>query len=205
MTESHCPRLPPPLSQLVLGSTSPFRRALLQRLHLPFVCDAPRIDEASRENESARDLVCRLATEKAREVANRHPDSLIIGSDQVACLEDGAILGKPHTEERAIEQLTRASGSKVRFLTGLTLFNSHNGNIQTICEPFVVHFRELQPDQIRRYIAREQPLNCAGSFKSEGLGITLFSRFQGDDPNSLIGLPLIRLVTMLGNEGVTLP
>jgi septum formation protein len=131
-------------------------------------------------------------------------EHLIIGSDQVACV-DGQILGKPGDFTRAKQQLIRASGKKVTFYTGLTLANSVSGNRQTICEPFTVHFRQLNEQQIERYLNKEQPFNCAGSFKSEGYGITLFSKLEGDDPNTLIGLPLIRLVQMLENEGLALP
>lgn len=193
-----------PQSKLVLGSTSPFRRELLGRLGLVFDCDAPDIDESHRPDETPEQLVLRLAEAKARAVAERHPNALIIGSDQVACI-DGDILGKPGDRARAIEQLSRASGKIVTFYTGLCLFNSASGDSQLICEPFRVHFRNLPRHQIERYVDAEQPFNCAGSFKSEGLGITLFERLEGDDPNALIGLPLIRLVQMLDREGIALP
>ncbi|BAN69116.1 Maf family protein [endosymbiont of unidentified scaly snail isolate Monju] len=189
---------------LVLASTSPFRAQLLTRLGLPFETDSPAVDESRLPDEAAEALVQRLARAKAEAVAGRHPDSLIIGSDQVAVI-DGEILGKPGERERAIAQLQRASGKVVTFFTGLCLYNSRSGRSQVVCEPFRVHFRELDTHQITRYIDREQPLNCAGSFKSEGLGITLFRRLEGDDPNALIGLPLIRLTELLYNEGVFLP
>jgi MAF protein len=190
---------------LVLASSSPFRRELLARLGLEFLCDSPDIDESGLADEPAEQLVQRLALQKAQAVAQRHPSCLVIGSDQVAVLEDGTILGKPGSAERAAEQLLRASGSSVTFLTGLCLYNAANGNYQLCCEPFQVHFRELSRAAIESYIKKEQPLNCAGSFKSEGLGITLFRRLQGDDPNALIGLPLIRLTDMLAAEGIALP
>lgn len=199
------PVLPHPFRELVLGSTSPFRRELLQRLGLEFATDSPDVDETRQDGEDAKSLVLRLSEAKAREVATRHPDALVIGSDQVACLEDGTILGKPGSEEKAFEQLRRASGGQVQFLTGLALYNSHSGRLQACCEPFTVQFRKLSDSQIQRYITLEKPLNCAGSFKSEGLGICLFERLAGDDPNSLVGLPLIRLVSMLHAEGIVLP
>ncbi|MEO5343375.1 MAG: Maf-like protein [Gammaproteobacteria bacterium SHHR-1] len=186
---------------LVLASTSPFRQQLLGRLGLPFATAAPDIDESSLPGETPQQLVLRLAEGKAQAVAEAFPDCLIIGSDQVACL-DGQVLGKPGNHERAREQLRQAAGREVEFVTGLCLLNSASGRCQRACEPFRVQFRPLSQGQIEAYLLREQPYNCAGSFKSEGLGIALFSRLIGDDPNSLIGLPLIRLVAMLETEGV---
>ena len=190
--------------RLVLASTSPFRKLLLQQLGLEFTTAAPEIDETALPGEKPRDLVIRLAKQKARAVAETHSGSLIIGSDQVACI-DGAILGKPGSRANAIKQLQLASGKKVSFYTGLCLFNSKTGKGQTVCEPFYVHFRRLARDQVERYLDAEQPYNCAGSFKSEGLGIALFERLEGHDPNALIGLPLIRLVSMLAQEGCQVP
>lgn len=190
--------------RLVLASTSPFRRELLGRLGLPFEVAAPNVDEARRPSESPLALVLRLSEAKARAIAPSFPESLIIGSDQVAVV-DGEILGKPGNRERAIAQLTRAAGRRVTFLTGLSLVDAASGRAHTLCEPFHVHFRALDPAQIARYVDREQPFNCAGSFKSEGYGITLFQRLEGDDPNALVGLPLIRLVELLDREGVALP
>jgi len=190
--------------KLILGSTSPFRKELLNKLGLSFISDAPDIDESMGSNELPEGFVQRLALEKAQAVADRHPDTLIIGSDQVACIENN-ILGKPGNRERAIEQLTQASGQRVIFYTGLCLLNSGSGKSQVVCEPFHVYFRELSQLQIERYLDAEQPYNCAGSFKSEGLGISLFERLEGDDPNTLIGLPLIRLIAMLEHEGVSVP
>jgi len=192
------------MPSLVLGSTSPFRRALLERLGLPFVTVSPRIDETPLPGESPEALVTRLAEAKARAVAPRYSQALIIGSDQVAVI-DGQILGKPGNRERALAQLRRASGREVRFLTGLCLLNAASGRAQVVCEPFHVHFRELDDARIGRYLDAEQPFNCAGSFKSEGLGIALFRRLEGEDPNALIGLPLIRLVDMLAAEGMVVP
>jgi len=187
--------------KLVLASTSPFRKALLERLGVSFSSDAPNIDESAKPNERAEQLVARLSEAKAKAVAANHPNSLIIGSDQVAVL-DGKILGKPGDHPRAVAQLSAASGQCVTFYTGLCLYNSATGHIQLEVVPFRVYFRQLTPQQIENYLQREQPYQCAGSFKSEGLGITLFERLAGDDPNTLIGLPLIRLTRMLEREGV---
>ena len=195
---------------LLLASSSPFRRELLAKLHLPFTHASPDIDESALPDESPEQLVMRLAEEKARTLASDHPNTLIIGSDQVAVLtptEGGApqVLGKPGTREKAITQLRAASGQRVTFLTGLCLLNTATERSQVVCEPFHVQFRELSDEQIARYVDIEQPLNCAGSFKSEGLGIVLFSALEGRDPNSLIGLPLIALTEFLNEEGVVLP
>jgi MAF protein len=189
---------------LLLASSSPYRRELLARLRLPFVCASPDIDESHKPDESAVELVQRLAEEKARALAADYPGHLIIGSDQVAVL-DGKILGKPHTFERAREQLSAASGSSVTFLTGLALLNSSTGLCQVDHVPFTVHMRNLDQAAIERYLGAEQPYDCAGSFKAEGLGVSLFQATEGSDATSLIGLPLIRLVDMLIKEGVRLP
>ncbi len=186
---------------LVLASTSPFRKQLLEKLKLKFLTDAPDIDESHQEGETPEQLVARLAEEKAKVVAERHPNSLIIGSDQVA-INGGEILGKPGNHDKAVAQLKAASGKKVTFLTGLCLYNSATGNSQVEVVPFCVVFRELTEAQIENYLRAEQPYNCAGSFKSEALGIALFERLEGEDPNTLIGLPLIRLIRMLEAEGV---
>ncbi|MFZ0789457.1 MAG: nucleoside triphosphate pyrophosphatase [Chromatiaceae bacterium] len=186
---------------LVLASTSPFRRALLERLGLPYTTAHPEVDETRRPEEPPQVLVLRLAEAKARAVAPGHPGALIIGSDQVACI-DGQVLGKPGGRDAAIAQLQWASGKTVMFHTGLCLLNSATGRAQTLVEPFRVHFRPLTLERIHGYLDREQPYNCAGSFKSEGLGIALFERLEGEDPSALIGLPLIRLVTLLESEGL---
>lgn len=190
-----------PTPPLVLASTSPFRRALLERLGLRFETVAPAVDETRRPGEPPEALVVRLAEAKARAVAGEHPDALIIGSDQVACIGD-RVLGKPGGREQAIAQLERTAGRSVLFLTGLCLLNGGSGSCRTLVEPFQVHFRKLTRSQIEGYVDREQPYGCAGSFKSEGLGIALFERLEGDDPNALIGLPLIRLIDLLSAEGL---
>jgi len=190
--------------RVVLASTSPFRRSLLEKLGIPFETAAPNVDESRLADEPAPDLVERLARAKARDVGAGYADGLIIGSDQVACI-DKNILGKPGCRENAIAQLRAASGRTVRFHTGLCLFNAESGKCRTTVETFDVCFRRLDADQIARYVDREQPFNCAGSFKSEGYGITLFTALKGRDPNTLIGLPLIALVQMLEAEGLALP
>ena len=186
---------------LVLASTSPYRKELLQRLGLEFTTAAPNVDEAHLPGESPEHLVRRLAEEKARAVAKQFPNALIIGSDQVAVI-DTEILTKPGTHENAVNQLQRCSGQTVTFLTGLCLLNTRSGKAQIEVIPFRVHFRPLSSGQIENYLRREQPYNCAGSFKSEGLGIALFERLEGNDPAALIGLPLICLTRMLEMEGV---
>lgn len=189
---------------LLLASSSPYRRELLQRLRLPFTWASPDIDEGRNAEEPATELVRRLARQKAEALAKSHSQHLIIGSDQVAVLGE-QILGKPHTFERACEQLLAASGQQVTFLTGLALLNSSTGQCQVDCIPFTVTLRELDRERVERYVQAEQPLDCAGSFKAEGLGVTLFQSTHGCDATSLIGLPLIRLVDMLHAEGVQLP
>ncbi|NOQ89428.1 MAG: septum formation inhibitor Maf [Gammaproteobacteria bacterium] len=189
--------------KLVLGSTSPFRKTLLERLHIDFVCDSPDINETPLENEPVEEMVIRLAIAKAQAISARHPESLIIGSDQSAVL-NGKKLSKPGNFENAFKQLTRASGQKITFQTGLCLLNSATGNIQSVCVPYTVVFKTLTPTMIKNYLHKEEPYNCAGSFKSEALGIALFERFEGSDPNALIGLPLIELVNFLDNEGFSI-
>lgn len=187
--------------KLVLASTSPFRRHLLDRLQLAYETDAPEVDESPLANEAVEDMVVRLAIAKAQAVAQRHPHSLIIGSDQSAEIE-GDKLSKPGGYDKAFRQLRRASGKRVTFHTGLCLLNSATQDIQSACVPYTVVFRTLSDTQIDAYLKREQPWNCAGSFKSEGLGIALFERLEGEDPNALIGLPLIKLVAMLEQAGM---
>lgn len=192
------------MQELVLGSTSSFRKELLHKLGLPFSTAAPDVDETRHKGETPTDLVMRLSEAKARAVAEGYSEALIIGSDQVACVGE-QILGKPGNRENAIAQLGAMAGKIITFYTGLCLLNSKTDRSQVLCEPFHVHFRQLSSAQIERYVDKEQPFNCAGSFKSEGLGITLFRKLEGDDPNTLVGLPLIRLVEMLDKEAVVLP
>ncbi len=189
---------------LVLASTSPYRKALLERLGKPFATVAPEVDERPFAEETPAALVARLAEAKARAAAAHCPPALVIGSDQVATL-DGDVLGKPGDHANAVRQLALAAGRRVEFLTGLCLFNSATGRAQTAVEPFAVVFRPLGEAQLHRYVKQEKPFDCAGSFKVEGLGIALFERLEGADPNALIGLPLIRLVEMLEREGVAVP
>jgi len=188
--------------QIVLASTSPFRKSVLEKLGLPFDCHAPEIDETPRAGETPAQVVERLSIAKAQAVAAHYKQGLVIGSDQVAVI-DNEILGKPGNHENAVAQLERASGKTVTFLTGLALVNAGSGSIQAEVVPFKVVFRQLTHPQIVNYLNAEHPYNCAGSFKSEGLGIALFERLEGDDPNTLIGLPLIHLIRMLEKEGVT--
>lgn len=188
---------------VTLASTSPFRKELLERLGIPFETVAPDVDETPLANETAEALVRRLSEDKARAMAASHR-GLIIGSDQVATTGNN-ILGKPGTHERAFEQLRALSGKRVIFQTGLCLLNTETDEAQVDVIPFIVKFRQLGGDQIERYLQQEQPYNCAGSFKSEGLGITLFEYMEGVDPTALIGLPLIRLTSMLAQAGIVLP
>lgn len=185
--------------QLILASTSPYRRELLSRLQIPFEAFAPDLDETPLPGETPVQTATRLAEAKARAAGPRFPEALIIGSDQVATL-DGLQLGKPHTHDNATRQLRMMRGRSVVFNTALCLYNSKTGTVQNRLVPFTVTFRELSDAQIERYLAKEQPYNCAGSAKSEGLGIALIARMEGDDPNALIGLPMIALIDMLQNE-----
>jgi len=188
------------INTLVLASTSPYRKVLLEKLQLQFDTISPDIDESSLPGESPEQLVARLAEAKAKANADQYKQALIIGSDQVAVV-DGKIVGKPGNHANAVAQLKRASGKRVIFLTGLCVYNTLSQRSQVEVVPFSVIFRQLTDAQIENYLTREQPYNCAGSFKSEGLGIALFERLEGDDPNTLIGLPLIRLIRMLESEG----
>ncbi|NIY92695.1 Maf family protein [Vibrio diazotrophicus] len=184
--------------QLVLASTSPFRQQLLKKLDIPFVTAQPNCDETPQTSESPQALVQRLAEQKARSCVVKTP-SLIIGSDQV-CVIDGQIVGKPHTKQKAVEQLMSQSGKAITFYTGLALYNSETQKSQVTLDTFTVHFRPLKQEMVERYVEKEMPLNCAGSFKSEGLGIALFDKLEGNDPNTLVGLPLIQLIQLLENE-----
>lgn len=187
---------------IVLASTSVYRGELLARLRIPFQTTAPDVDETPLPGESAQKTSLRLSREKARAVASRYPDALIIGSDQVALL-DGAQLGKPGNHENAVRQLQALRGKTVVFYTALTLFNARTGKEQSAVAENRVTFRMLSDSAIENYLRLEQPYNCAGSAKSEGLGIALIQKMEGDDPNALIGLPLILLIDMLQQEGVS--
>ena len=188
--------------KLVLASSSPYRQKLLQQLQLQFEALSPEINESPLPGESPVELVERLAIAKARAIADSCADCLVIGSDQVA-VHDDEIVGKPKDHADAVRQLQYASGKTITLFTGLALINSKTNAIQSEVVPFTIHFRELTNEQIENYLSKDQPYNCAGSVKSESLGVALFDRFEGDDPNALIGLPLIRLVRMLENEGVS--
>ena len=190
----------PPVT-LVLASTSPYRRELLSRLGLPFSVASPDTDESPLPGEAAETLALRLAEAKARAVAPAYPQALIIGSDQVA-IANGKIYGKPGTHERAVAQLQELSGQSVNFYTALCLYDSRNGSRQICGVPTQVKFRSLSNSEIEHYLAREPAYNCAGSAKSEGLGIALLDSLSGDDPNALVGLPLIALCAMLRQAGM---
>lgn len=191
----------PETRRLLLASTSPYRRSLLERLGLPFECADPRVDEAPARGEAPADTARRLAETKARAVAARHPDALVIGADQVASC-DGERLEKPGTYDRALRQLLAASGREARFDTALALLDARSGALQSRVVTVTVRFRTLSRAQIEDYLRREQPYDCAGSAKSEGLGIALVSRIDSDDPTALIGLPLIALTAMLEQAGM---
>ena len=187
--------------KLILASSSPYRRELLERLKTPFEVIAPDVDETPRSGETPSAMVERLSIEKAQKIAGGRPGTLVIGSDQVA-VYNGAVVGKPHSHDKAVEQLRSASGRAVTLFTGLALVNADTRRVQIEVIPYRVTFRVLSDAQIESYLRKEQPYSCAGSVRSEGLGIALLEKFEGDDPNTLIGLPLIRLVRMLENEGV---
>jgi len=192
----------PGVRKIVLASSSPYRRELLIRIGIEFKTASPQIDESPLPHESPRQLAGRLAQMKAQSVADLHPDTIIIGSDQVAVIGVEKV-GKPGNHARAVEQLKRASGKVMEFFTGICVLNTTSGQIQQDVVPFTVQFRRLDEGTIKNYLLQEQPYNCAGSFKSEGLGIALLERMSGNDPTALIGLPLIRLIRMLEQEGVT--
>ena len=195
-------------TRLILASTSPFRREILEKLALKFDAIAPDCDETPLEGETPIELVERLAIGKAKSIADTIESTaphLIIGSDQVALFK-GSIIGKPHTRDKAIKQLSSFSGHSVTFYTGLCVYqtgkiNADKQQYLSLVETFTVHFRDLTQQQIEYYIDQEKPLNCAGSFKSEGLGISLFKKLEGDDPNTLVGLPLIKLIGLMEQFG----
>ncbi len=186
---------------LILASSSPYRKELLQRLFLDFEVFSPDIDESQLTNERPEQTALRLAQLKAKKIAETHPDAIIIGCDQVATL-DGIQLGKPGNHENAIKQLRMMRGKQVTFHSALCLYNAQTQHMQAEVVPYIVEFRNLSDMQIDRYLSIEKPYNCAGSAKSEGLGIALISAMHGEDPNALIGLPLIKLITMLTAENI---
>ena len=188
---------------LILASTSPYRRELLNRLGIPFSVANPQTDESAHANETPEALALRLSEAKAKAVAAQYPDALIIGSDQVATV-DGKIYGKPGNHERAVKQLRELSGKTVNFFTGLCLYNAQTGHADVRGIPTLVTFRQLSDREIENYLQREPAYNCAGSAKSEGLGVALLSSMQGEDPNALVGLPLIALCDMLRAQGVNI-
>lgn len=187
--------------QLILASSSIYRRELLERLQLPFTVVSPDVDETPLPGEAPEDTALRLAQEKARKVGKNYQQALIIGCDQVAT-QDGLQLGKPLIHDNAVKQLRMMRGRSVTFHSALCLYNASTDSMQAEVVPYVVEFRDLSDAQIENYLHKEQPYHCAGSAKSEGLGIALIAAMQGDDPNALIGLPLITLISMLQNEGV---
>lgn len=192
------------LPQIVLASTSPFRKMLLEKLGLPFVTAKPEVDETPNPSETVAEMVNRLSQAKAEAIASDYPNALIIASDQSASFHDRPI-GKPHHYENAVEQLRQFSGHTVTFRTGLVVLDTrHNLTLQTLDETHVT-FRSLSETDIHNYLILEEPYQCAGSFKSEGLGITLFESIEGKDPNALIGLPLIDLTHFLRQCGLQLP
>lgn len=188
-------------STLILASSSIYRRELLTRLQLPFSCITPDVDESPLANELPQTTALRLAQVKAIKVGLSHPNALIIGCDQVATL-DNMQLGKPLTHDNATKQLRLMRGREVIFHSALCLYNPVTLNMQAEVVPYIVTFRNLSDAQIENYLIKEQPYQCAGSAKSEGLGIAIIEKMTGEDPNALIGLPLIKLVSMLQNEGV---
>jgi septum formation protein len=187
--------------RIILASSSPYRRLLLERLGMPFTVVTPDIDERPQAHETPPATVERLAVSKARTVCRDCRNALIIGADQIA-VHDGNIVGKPRDHAQAVQQLRAASGSAVTLYTGVALINSETTHVQSAVVPFRVVFRQLTDRQIEDYLRREQPYDCTGAVKVEGLGIALLERMEGDDPSALIGLPLIRLVQMLEKEGI---
>ena len=190
------------MEKLILGSSSPARRALLERLKVPFTVISPDADETPEEGESPESLARRLALKKAKAVARLHPNHVIIGSDQVCCLNNGTVLNKPGGHERAVKQLQLCSGEWVNYHTGMCVLNSTSGEQALICETYKVKFRELSHHEIDRYVELEKPFGCAGSFRSEGLGVALCEKFEGEDPTGLTGLPLIALSQILTRMGI---
>lgn len=187
--------------KIVLGSSSPFRKFLLEKLQLEFECYSPNIDETPMNDEQPTELVKRLSVAKAIAVATQYTDTLVISSDQVA-VHQQRLLGKPGSHENAVKQLASFSGQSVQFITGLCLYNSQTRDYQYHQDITLVTFRDLNSKQINNYLHKDKPYQCAGSFKSEGLGAALFQSIESKDPNALIGLPILKLVEMLNNEGI---
>ena len=183
-------------NKLVLASSSKYRKALLEKLHLSFICASPNIDESAQANETAQEQALRLAEQKAHTLASTYPKHIIIASDQVAML-GSTQLHKPGNQESAIKQLQESSGNCVKFYTSIYVLDTASMNYRSDIDICSVYFKKLNTEEIENYVLLEQPYNCAGSFKSEGLGIALFKRIEGDDPNALIGLPLIKLIELL--------
>ncbi len=191
--------------KLVLASSSPYRKQLLERLQIPFETASPDIDESKKPTESPRDYVKRLSIEKAKTLMYTYPNALIIGSDQIALTANNEIQGKPLTHDNAVAQLKQASGNEVDLITGLALFNSKTEKVQFDLVEYKIGYRKLTEQQIENYLSAEQPYHCAGALKSEGLGSSLLTYLRGDDPTAIIGLPLIKLTDMLQEEGIELP
>ncbi|MDC9728154.1 MAG: Maf family protein [Methyloprofundus sp.] len=187
--------------KILLASSSPYRKQLLEKLNLDFTCASPNINEQTQENETAPQLALRLAKEKALALAKQYPQHIIIASDQVAILK-GQQLGKPGNKQNTIQQLQDSSGQSIEFHTSLCVLNSATQVLKTDIDCSTVHFKSLSKQEINNYVEQEKPYNCAGGFKSEGLGIALFKRIESNDPNSLIGLPLIKLITLLKEFGI---
>ncbi len=191
-------------NNIILASSSPYRKMLLERLHIAFTSESPDIDELQIKNESIENYVVRLAEEKAQAVASIYSEAIIIGSDQaLEC--DGNILGKPGNHENARRQLSMMSGKSLTFYTGLCVLNAKTQILEKDVIKYQVSFRSLSENEIETYLNKEQPYQCAGSFMSEKLGVSLLSKMEGDDPTALIGLPLIRLCEMLRNQGILIP
>lgn len=186
---------------IILASSSVYRRELLQKLQIQFSCVSPKVDEAPYPGEKPHQTALRLSQEKARKIADEYPHALVIGCDQVATL-DNTVLGKPLNHQNATKQLQLMRGREVTFYSALCLLNAATGNMQSEVVPTLVKFRDYSDQTIENYLTKDQPYQCAGSAKSEGLGIVLIERMLGEDPNALVGLPLIKLITMFSNEGL---
>ena len=195
------------MTQIILASSSETRKALLDRLQLDYLAISPDIDESAKPNENAEQLAQRLSFEKALKIANDYPDAIVIGSDQVAYLAESPqqLIGKPYTEQGAIAQLQQQSGKIINFATGLSVHSPNQQFEQTCVVPFQAKFRDLSDDEIRRYVTLDQPLHCAGSFKGESLGISLFEWLKGDDYTALMGLPMIQLCSILRKLDIQIP